>query len=268
MERLNPIVETYSKLADEYDHEGNVDSCWGLVTKQAGEQIRLKDSYRCVADVGCGTGWTVADLARRAPEVDFLGVDPAANMCARARALTADLPNVTILQGSFEELPLETNSMDYLYSTLAFHWCTDVNQAAQQLTRVLKDDGEMDLVFIGRDNGREFIRVTTPIFLKYMGPKLLLESAGLRKQLERQEAQELFEGAFRNRKVTVEESWHTYHDSLEGHWQWWVRIEGHFVQIPPEKKEACDTAIKAAIATLGGDDQIPYTVHLLHVSVR
>jgi hypothetical protein len=48
-----------------------------------------------------------------------------------------------------------------------------------------------------------------------------LESAKLRKQLTRE---------------AMEESYDTYYDTPEGPWGWWVRIEGHFVQMAVDKK--------------------------------
>ncbi|MGA8100777.1 MAG: hypothetical protein WB869_01410, partial [Candidatus Acidiferrales bacterium] len=60
----------------------------------------------------------------------------------------------------------------------------------------------------------------------------------------------------------------TYYDTLEGHWGWWVRIEGHFLQMPPDTKEACDQEVKAALESLAGERGIPYTIHQLHVKVR
>lgn len=64
----------------------------------------------------------------------------------------------------------------------------------------------MDLFFIGRDNGREFIQKTSGIFLKYMGPALLLDSARLRKQLTRDAALQLFASVFEPSSLSVEES--------------------------------------------------------------
>jgi hypothetical protein len=63
----------------------------------------------------------------------------------------------------------------------------------------------------------------------------------------------------------VEESYHTYYDTLEGHWGWWVRIEGHFVKIPPEKKQECDREVRAGLMSLASERGIPYTIHQLHV---
>ncbi len=101
-----------------------------------------------------------------------------------------------VRQGSFEKIPLETASVDYLYSILAFHWVTNLDRSVAEIARVLKPDAEMDLFFIGRDNGREFIQKTSAIFLKYMGPALLLDSARLRKQMTQETACELFSKAF------------------------------------------------------------------------
>jgi hypothetical protein len=126
----------------------------------------------------------------------------------------------------------------------------------------------MDLFFIGRNNGREFIQATTRIFLKHMGPALLLESASMRKQLTKTAASQLFTQSFNPAQLSVEESYETYYDSLEGHWAWWVRIEGHFMRIPHGKRSACDHEARLAIANLVRSNHIPYTLHQLHVKLR
>lgn len=267
--KSNPIVATYSELARTYDDASNASSCWGRLTRETAERIRLKETYRSVVDVGCGTGWALFELAKSgAPNVQFIGIDPAENMCQRTEDLVSRLPNVRVRQGSFENLPLDNASIDYLYSTLAFHWCTNLEQAVGELKRVLKRTGDMDLLFIGRDCGRDFIGATTPILLKYMGPALLVQSARLRKHLTLTEAQSLFREAFASRDLSVRESYQTYYDTVEGHWSWWVRVEGHLAKIPQTKRDECDSELKAAISRLGQGDRIPYTAHLLRVRVR
>jgi ubiquinone/menaquinone biosynthesis C-methylase UbiE len=265
----NPIVEAYSRLASQYDEDANTASCWGQAAARALDLVHLKPGYRVVVDMGCGTGRALGALASRArPGVRLIGMDPAENMQALARERLRAFPGVSIREGSFERIPLETASVDYLYSIFAFHWTTDPGAAAAELARVLGPSGEMDLFFIGRNNGREFIQKTTPIFLRHMGPALLLRSAQLRKQLTREGAAELFGRHFGVDRVAVSESSHTYYDTLDGHWGWWVRVEGHFVQIPPDRKQACDREIRAALASLDGPHGIPYTIHQLHVQLR
>jgi len=265
----NPIVETYSRLAREYDEEANFQSCWGRASDRALSMIRLREDYGLVVDMGCGTGRAVHALASAAPpHIRFIGIDPAENMCGIATHKAADQKAVQIRQGAFEKIPLETASVDYLYSILAFHWVTDLAASVAEIARVLRPNGEMDLFFIGRDNGREFIQKTSAIFLKYMGPALLLDSARLRKQLTREAASELFSKAFESPRVSVEETFTTYYDTLEGHWSWWVRVEGHFVKIPHDKKAACDREVRQALQSLAEPRGIPYTIHELHVKLR
>lgn len=266
---MNPIVETYSQLAVQYDGEENAQSCWGLTTSRALASIRLKEKYQVIVDIGCGTGRELLQLASRGrQDVQLIGVEPAPNMRKIAQALTRQYTHIRILDGCFEKIPMPAASVDYLYSILAFHWTTDLEQSVNELCRVLKPDGEMDLFFIGRNNGHEFIRQTTPIFLEYMGPVLLLRSAAMRKQLTKDEALRLFQRKFGRWHLTVDESYQTYYDTLEGHWSWWVRIEGHFIQIPAEKKKDCDREVKDAVAALQTERGIPYTIHLLHVKAR
>lgn len=266
---INPIVETYSRLAREYDEEANFLSCWGRASERALSTIRLREHYNLVVDMGCGTGRAIHALASTAQaHTRFIGIDPAENMCRIAAQKAAAQKAVQIRQGAFESIPLETASVDYLYSILAFHWVTDLAASVAEIARVLKPDGEMDLFFIGRDNGREFIQKTSAIFLKYMGPALLLDSARLRKQLTRQAASDLFSKVFESPRLSVQESFTTYYDTLEGHWSWWVRVEGHFVKIPQDKKAACDRDVREALQSLAEPRGIPYTIHELHVKLR
>jgi ubiquinone/menaquinone biosynthesis C-methylase UbiE len=265
----NPIVETYSRLASEYDEDANFHSCWGRASERALSAIRLREDYAIVVDIGCGTGRAIHALASSgAPHTRFIGIDPAENMCRIAAQKTAAEKAVQIKQGAFEKIPLESQSVDYLYSILAFHWVTDLAASVAEIARVLKPNGEMDLFFIGRDNGREFIQKTSGIFLKYMGPALLLDSARLRKQITRDAALQLFSKAFDAPRLSVSESFTTYYDTLEGHWSWWVRVEGHFVKIPVEKKAQCDHDVKEALQSLAEPQGIPYTIHELHVKLR
>ena len=265
----NPIVETYSRLAEHYDDEPNLHSCWGQATDKALGSIHIKDDSRLILDVGCGTGRALARLVPRAKSgVQFVGIDPAENMRNLALGRLQPFRNVQICNGSFEHIPLETGSVDYLFSIFAFHWTTDPDATVREVQRVLKPGAEMDLFFIGRDNGREFIQKTTPIFLKYMGPALLLESARMRKQFTREAAHQLFIKGFSTSELSVDESYQTYYDTLEGHWGWWVRIEGHFMRIPSARKEQCDHEVKTALQGLAQPEGIPYTIHQLHVRLR
>lgn len=265
---MNPIVDAYSRLARAYDDRRNIESCWGRVTAHAAQFVELKPAHQVVVDVGCGTGRELERLASSGPGVSFVGVEPAAAMREIAVARNAGHRNVRILDGAFETLPLETAAVDYIYSNLAFHWTTNPRKSVEEMARVLRAGGDMDLMFVGRHNGREFIRQTTPVFFRYLTPKQMLEAASRRQQLTADQTRAIFAEGFAAPSLTVSESYHTYYDTLDGHFGWWVRIEGQFVDMSPEVREQCDEAVKAALQELQTADGIPYTVHLLHVRVR
>ena len=93
---IDPVVDTYSKLADVYDDDSNIGSCWGRVTRHALGLVRLRDTHKTVVDVGCGTGRELSQLASDHPRhVRFIGVEPAANMRRIAAARTARCPTAS-----------------------------------------------------------------------------------------------------------------------------------------------------------------------------
>ena len=114
---INPIVKTYSRLAGTYDNDLNQRSCWGLAAEKALASLIIRDDYHVVLDVGCGTGRALWRLAGTGPPgIHFIGIDPAENMRVRATERTKGNRNIKILDGSFERIPLEPCSVDYVYS--------------------------------------------------------------------------------------------------------------------------------------------------------
>lgn len=262
------IINSYSRRAAEYAGSDNFASCWGRLSESLWTELDVNSSHRLVVDVGCGPGVTLAQLVTRYPPTTRLvGVEPAENMRRLGQALTELYPNVVIRDGRFEALPFESESVDYLYSIMAFHWVADAELAAREIGRVLRRAGSAEIFFVGRWNGREFIKQTTPIFLKYMGAAKLFAAAQLRKQFTAQEARALFSRALPDRAVQVQELYKTYHDTLEGHWRWWVRIGGQLDAIPPSKRSQCEEEVRLALRQLEGPGGIPYTVHVLHAKV-
>jgi ubiquinone/menaquinone biosynthesis C-methylase UbiE len=265
----NPVVGGYSDLAEAYDAPANLRSCWGTSTDAIVDGLRFSPTCSSVADIGCGTGHALRAIADRSPShVRFFGVEPARQMRDRAVSRTRHLPNVAVLDGTFEVIPLPTGSVDHLYSIYAFHWSTDPERAARETRRVLAPAGEMDLVFVGDGNGAEFNRVTTPIVRKYMGRAYMLTAGKMQRQISRARAVELFAPLFDPGQVDVAETFETFYDTLDGHWGWRVRIEGHFSGIPADKRGAFDAEVRDALATLATERGIPYTIHKLHVTVR
>ena len=262
------IIGAYDSAGAEYDDAANITSCWGKVGVDAGASIHPDPRSRVIADVGCGTGPVIERLVKEFPaETKFYGVEPADGMRKQAEAKLGAHGNVALLSGSFESLPLADASVDYLYSILAFHWTTDVEGSVRELARVLKPGAAMDLYFTGRYSGKEFIEATSPVYRKYLGFRQWLQTAKRRQGLTLEQVQDVFGRAF-GARVSAKETYELHYDTLAGHMGWWVRIRGHFDEIDPKDREACDREIDEAIAATGTEKGIPYTVHLIHVRLE
>ena len=265
----NQVIATYSDLAGQYDDPGNVHSCWTVHSDRIVASLRLKSHFHTVAEVGSGTGRALHHLASRShPTVRFIGVEPAEDMRRRALALNRSNPSVRIVDGTFETLPLEQASVDYLFSVDAFHWVRRPHRAVREMARVINSSGEMDHFFNGRNIGQEFIQATTPVYMKYMGLRYLVEAAGMRQSFTKDEALTLFAETFGAERVQVDEIYQTYFDTVDGHLGWWVRLQAQLLAIPVERRDECEREIRAALAALETDQGIPYTIHQLHVQVR
>jgi len=86
-------------------------------------------------DVAAGTGKLTRTLAQIAGTL--VAVEPDSVLRA---VLHRQLPDVTVLDGTAEELPLETASADAACAGQAFHWF-DLDRALDELARVLRPRG-------------------------------------------------------------------------------------------------------------------------------
>ncbi|MFF5483617.1 class I SAM-dependent methyltransferase [Streptomyces sp. NPDC012935] len=92
-----------------------------------------------VVDVGAGTGIATELLHRRGAAV--LAVEPGEGMAAQFRRIHPDLP---IVRGNGNALPLATASADFLTYAQAWHW-TDPSHAVPEALRVLRPGGALAL---------------------------------------------------------------------------------------------------------------------------
>ncbi len=92
-----------------------------------------------VADVGAGTGLATVRLRERGAGV--IAVEPGAGMAAEFRRT---LPDVPVVRGNGNALPLADHSVDLLTYAQAWHW-TDPALAVPEALRVLRPGGALAL---------------------------------------------------------------------------------------------------------------------------
>jgi ubiquinone/menaquinone biosynthesis C-methylase UbiE/DNA-binding transcriptional ArsR family regulator len=108
-----------------------------------------------VADLGCGTGPLIADLAPYG--VRLIGVDSSADMLKAARKRLGNLPNVDLRRGDLLDLPIEPATCDAALLVLALTYVAEPAKVIAEAARVLKAGGKLvvvDLLPHDRDDFR------------------------------------------------------------------------------------------------------------------
>ncbi len=96
-------------------------------------------SGRDFLDVGCGTGFHLPLWARDARSVT--GVEPHPDLAAVAARRTARLPNVTVLTGTAQRLPLADASVDVVQARWAYFFGPGCEPGLAELDRVVRRGG-------------------------------------------------------------------------------------------------------------------------------
>ncbi|MEM6552087.1 MAG: metalloregulator ArsR/SmtB family transcription factor [Planctomycetota bacterium] len=115
----------------------------------------LLPAHYTVADLGCGTGSTLADLAPWVAQV--VGVDRSKPMLEAAAARTRELPNVHLHHGELEALPIDDSSVDAALLVLVLAYLDDPAPVLSEMHRILRPGGTalvIDLLEHERDDFR------------------------------------------------------------------------------------------------------------------
>lgn len=108
-----------------------------------------------VADLGCGTGSLVAQLAPHVKQV--IGIDASPAMLKAARKRVSGLNNVDLRRGDLGSLPLEDATCDAALCVLALTYVDDPGACVREMARVLKPGRKcvvVDLLPHDRDDFR------------------------------------------------------------------------------------------------------------------
>ncbi|MBC8264593.1 MAG: class I SAM-dependent methyltransferase [Anaerolineales bacterium] len=134
------------------------------------------------ADLGCGPGQLVIELARRSPGLHVTGIDLSEEMIARGqdnarRAGVAD--RVSFRRGDAQQIPFPDASLDLVVSTLSLHHWSDPVAALDEIARVLRPGGSFLVFDLRRDMAAPFwlllwfvTRVVAPAALRRVNEPL------------------------------------------------------------------------------------------------
>lgn len=125
------VAQKFSLAAAKYDHKANVQA------EIAQDTLLLlgKEKVDVLLDVGCGTGKITRQLTENANCV--LGVDLSLGMLSYARS-QSESEQLSWITGDFDQLPIQDNCIDGVFSSMALQWTSSAEQCFSELYRVSK----------------------------------------------------------------------------------------------------------------------------------
>ncbi|CAF1120820.1 unnamed protein product [Didymodactylos carnosus] len=138
MEIHEIAAKGYEKVADVYER-GRPSYPIDVINFLHSMQKDVSD--KTIADLAAGTGKFTTLLSTIGAE-KIIAIEPVENM----RNKLFLIPNVTVMEGTAENIPLDDNTVDIITCSQAFHWF-DASRALKEIRRVLKPKGLLFLVW-------------------------------------------------------------------------------------------------------------------------
>jgi ArsR family transcriptional regulator len=109
-----------------------------------------------IADLGCGSGPMIEQLAPHIRQV--IGVDNNAAMLKAARKRTMKFANVDLRRGELQAVPIPDNACDAALLILALTYVPDVTVTLREAARIVKPGGRVVVVDLLRHDREDFRR--------------------------------------------------------------------------------------------------------------
>lgn len=130
-----------------------------LQSRVAAELLSRLDPFdfspNVVLDLGAGTGRVTADLKRRYRGSTVIALDLAPGMLREAARHQRLFRRFERVCGDAGRLPLESATVDIVFSNLMLQWCDPLDDALAEVRRVLKPQGHFVFSTFGPDTLKE-----------------------------------------------------------------------------------------------------------------
>ena len=124
-------------------------------------ELRILEADAPVLDLAAGTGKFTRELVARG--IDCVAVEPVEGMRAR---FAAALPDVQVLDGTAEAIPLDGASVSAIVVAQAFHWFRH-GEALAEMHRVMLPGGRAGILWNVRDESEPWVGALTELMAPY-----------------------------------------------------------------------------------------------------
>ncbi|PIP80475.1 MAG: malonyl-[acyl-carrier protein] O-methyltransferase BioC [Gammaproteobacteria bacterium CG22_combo_CG10-13_8_21_14_all_40_8] len=147
------VSQSFSKAAVNYEKHA-------VLQKEVAYRLIEKLDYiktdpKVIIDAGCGTGYCTRLLSKKFPKAKITGFDLAPGMVAYAQSkmpwYRKPFAHDQYQVADIRELPLEDNSVDFIFSNLSIQWISDIDLCFQEWQRILKPGGLLLFSTFGPD---------------------------------------------------------------------------------------------------------------------
>lgn len=121
---------------------------------------------KVAADIGAGTGFVSEGLLQKGLKV--IAVDQSQEMLEQIKSKFCNLGAIDCRQGVAESLPIEDNSVDFVFANMYIHHVEDPAIAIQEMVRILKPSGKLVITDLDEHS---FTFLKTEHFDRWMGFK-------------------------------------------------------------------------------------------------
>ena len=145
------VAMSFSRAATAYDSVARLQ-------RDVGSQLLLSlDRFAAdpgiILDLGCGTGSIYPELQHRFPAAHYIGLDLASGMVNYARDRCPDDCDWVVADA--EAIPLASESVNLVFSSLAIQWCYRPEHLFAELARILRPGGFCVFTSLGPGTLRE-----------------------------------------------------------------------------------------------------------------
>ena len=141
------LRDDFSQAASSYDAAAVVQHAICDRTLERVDLLKLQPTF--ILDIGTGTGRSLKGLQSRFPKSSIIACDIALPMLMQCRQQCKYAAKLVC--SNAEQLPFTDESVDLIFSTSTFQWCTDIYQVLSECRRVLSLNGVLIFSTFGPD---------------------------------------------------------------------------------------------------------------------
>ena len=263
-------VNSYSaKGSTVYDDPMNKNFLYGQITMEFLDSLEFLPTEKTILDLGCGTGFIFEYLYSifQNMNIEGIGVEPARGMLDMAIEKHKNEKKISYHEGSFENIPLEDSSVDKIVSTLALHWVKSLPVAAQEMRRVLRDEGNLNILMIAKDDGEKFKKGIVNALRKHLTFAQIMDTAVLVQRASPKQVKEAFAPSFEGFDIQVEKFTKTVYGSFKEHMKWWeARSSPVIAEV--KNKNVFMKDLQVEMEKIRIDEGIPFDAAYIWIKIR